>query len=98
MTESIRIDRSADLAAACERFAADVSAWADACQARYLDAPAIDGHDQGTFTTSWGPAIAREPAAVDFCKTLRDRVRAHFVRTDQWRHGYWRTQIGRAHV
>jgi len=89
---SAPVDRSAGLAAACVRFLDELQAWADACIAELADAPALDGHDQGTFTVSWAPLLeARGHRPVlDFMKALRDKTKAHFDATGLWKHGYWR--------
>jgi len=71
-----------------------VRAWAYACIDRYRSAPATDVHDQATYATAWAPYVeaTEDPHVLGFLKELRDRIRDHFVATDQWHHGYWRAQ------
>lgn len=85
---------SATVAEACQRFFDDLHSWIQDCIERYQDEPATDVHDQGTFTTGWAPYIqaSDDQEALVFMKDLRDKIRDHYVASDQWRHGYWRMQ------
>jgi hypothetical protein len=91
---SWRIEQSANLADARARFLGDLRAWVAACRERYAELRPTDVHDQATYTTAWEPYIAatRDEVALDFLLRLRDRLRDHYVATDQWHHGYWRRQ------
>lgn len=86
------IERSESLEHATARFLDDLRTWVYACIARYENAPATDVHDQGTYATGWLPYIQAtdDGRVVGFLHQTRDRIRAHFEATDQWRHGYWR--------
>ncbi|RME51501.1 MAG: hypothetical protein D6790_19885, partial [Caldilineae bacterium] len=88
------VEPSADVAEARARFLADLHAWITDCMARYGDAPATDVHDQGTYITGWEPYLRAtgDREVLAFITRTRDRIRDHFVTTDQWRHGYWRMQ------
>src|SRR5690242_11467143 len=91
---SQRIEQSADLTEPRARFLGDLRAWVADCRARYSELPPTDVHDQATFTTAWEPYIVatRDESACGFLLRLRDRLRDHYVATDQWYHGYWRRQ------
>jgi hypothetical protein len=71
-----------------------VGAWANACVLAYDDEPALDGHDQGTFTTGWEPYIRTrgDARALGFMRHLRDKCHDHFSRRGLWHHGYWAEQ------
>lgn len=86
------IEPSDDLAHACQRFLAAVQYWAYEAIDRYAAAPATDVHDQGTYTSGWEPLVraSGDERILHFLQQTRDLIRDHFVRTDQWRHGYWR--------
>jgi hypothetical protein len=88
------IERSRDFDEAAARFLDALGDWARACMERYGDAPATDGHDQGTFVTGLEPHVRARPdeGVLPFLKTLRDRIRAHHEASDAWWHGYWRRQ------
>ena len=88
------VERSASLGEACERFLDQVGAWVDTCLRRYEDLPPTRVHDQGTFTTGWEPYLRARPHgwALAVLKTMRNRIRARFEGTGEWRHGYWRKQ------
>ena len=88
------IEPSHDLPHACQRFLDDLRRWAYASIDRYTDAPATDVHDQGTYTTGWEPLLhaGADERILCFLQQKRDRIRDHFNRTQQWRHGYWRMQ------
>lgn len=92
--ETIDIAKSVSLADACTGLLGDVRVWIDSCIESYADEPAIDCHDQGTFTTSWVCTARRlgHSACVAFMTQLRDKTRAHHVDAGHWRHGYWRMQ------
>jgi len=93
MTNQLPVQRFASLADARNALLAALDVWVAECIERYRDEPATDVHDQGTFMTSWLPAIeAGNGEALRFMTMQRDRIRGHFVATDQWRHGYWRMQ------
>ena len=89
---STSVADSPDLATACERFLDELRQWADACIAELADEPALDGHDQGTFTVGWAALIEARGCrpALDFMKKLRDKAKAHFDATGLWKHGTWR--------
>lgn len=91
---SRRIEPAADLNDVRARFLGDLSAWVADCRARYADLPPTDVHDQATYTTAWEPYIlaVQDEGALQFVVALRDRIRDHYVATDQWFHGYWRRQ------
>lgn len=79
---------------ATAHFLQSVQEWVHEAIERYTDAPATDVHDQATFTTGWEPYIqvTDDRDALRFLKKLRDKIRDHFVTSDQWSHGYWRRQ------
>ncbi len=89
---STGIEDSPTLAAACERFLGEIGDWVSACVEELSGAAAVDGHDQGTFTTGWAPYVRarNDRAALGFMTGLRDRIRDRFVSTGTWKHGYWR--------
>jgi len=91
---NITINRSRDAASARERLLDDVGEWADDCVRDFADAPVIDCHDQGTYTTAWEPWLAARPnsTVMAFLRNQRDRIRDHFVDSGQWEHGYWTMQ------
>ncbi|MGC9349733.1 MAG: hypothetical protein ACP5JG_16460, partial [Anaerolineae bacterium] len=88
------VPRSATLIAARDAFLESVGSWMYACMERYGDADPTDVHDQGTYMTAWAPYIrfTGDARSLTFLKERRDRIRDHFVETDQWHHGYWRLQ------
>ncbi len=88
---SVTVPRSTSLKQACDRFLDEIEAWIADCVRTYADAPATNGHDQGTYTVSWLPCLqARpDPKSAAFLSTTRDRIAKHFHETGQWRHGYW---------
>lgn len=88
------IPDSPDLSAACAAFTGELGEWAEESVDAYANETPTDGHDQGTFTISWGPylATANGGRALDFLCSYRDRIAAHFHASDRWRHGYWRMQ------
>lgn len=88
----LTIDRSPDAGAACARLLAELGAWIGDCVREYVEAPAIDCHDQGTYTTAWAPWVRTHADVLDFLRSQRDRIRDHFVQTGQWEHGYWTMQ------
>ncbi len=91
---TLSIERSASLPEACDRFLEDLGNWAHACIDRYGIAPPTDVHDQLTYTTGWEPYLlsSHDEQVMDFLGASQDAVAAHFMATDQWRHGYWRMQ------
>ncbi len=91
---TIQVTESATVEQAAGDFLAQVAQWTDHCIARYAAAPATNVHDQGTFTTGWEPYIRAtgDVGALAFLKSQRDKIRDHFVQSDQWHHGYWRMQ------
>lgn len=90
--QGVKIERSASLEEACDRFLDDLGAWIARCLAELRAAPATDGHDQGTFMLPWAlHIVARQnEEALEFMLRQRDRIRDHFVAKDKWRDGYWR--------
>ena len=88
----IRLEHSATLPEARDRFLDDIHAWIVACMDRYADEAPTDVHDQGTYTTSWEPYIklTGDEDALRFMQQTSHKIRDHFVATDQWQHGYWR--------
>jgi len=68
--------------------------WALEMVERFAEEPATDVHDQATYLTGLEPWLAVNPDArvMAFLRATRDRIRDHFVQTDQWNHGYWRMQ------
>lgn len=89
-----QIEPSHDLPHACQQFMDALRRWAYEAIDRYADEPATDVHDQGTYTTGWEPLLRACPdeRILHFLQQKRDRIRDHFTRTQQWRHGYWRMQ------
>ncbi|MFP4056763.1 MAG: hypothetical protein ACLF0G_07830 [Candidatus Brocadiia bacterium] len=85
------IESSPSLEAACARFLDEIGDWVRQCVDELADAPALDSHDQGTFTTAWASYIrARDGGrALRFATRLRDAARDHFVAQGRWHHGYW---------
>jgi len=88
---SVAVLDSHELSVACVHFHSDVGDWIRRCVDELAGAPAIDGHDQGTFTTAWEPYIeARDGGeALRFMTTLRNKIHEHFTTTGRWEHGYW---------
>jgi hypothetical protein len=88
------INPSPALADACDRFLADIRAWVRHCITGYDALPVSNVHDQATYTTSWEPYIraTQDEVALDFMIRWRDKIRDHYVASNQWRHGYWRMQ------
>ena len=89
-----RVPESPTPREACRSFLTDLGEWVNSCIAELADEPPTGGHDQGTFTVSWGPHVraAGGGQVLQFMKDLRDRTRAHFVESGKWKHGYWRMQ------
>ncbi len=94
MNETQLIDRSSTVEAAAAAFLASVQLWVREATQTYATAPALDVHDQATFTTGWEPYIRAtgDEEALCFLQQLRDRIRDHYVATGQWHHGYWTMQ------
>jgi hypothetical protein len=89
----MEVPRSVSLAPACEAMLSELRGWIGECIDHYGDADATNGHDQGTFVTSWTPHVRRGgDRAIAFAKTMRDRIRNRFRTCDWWYHGYWRMQ------
>lgn len=91
---SVPISKSRSPKEACDLFLKDVKTWAHACVERYSDQPPTDGHDQLTYSTGWEPylKVYRDEHVIQFLASARDEAASRFVRTDKWRHGYWRMQ------
>lgn len=91
---SAPIERSPSLEQASKVFFDEIGFWIRSCVAEYGGAPPTDGHDQGTYTTSWDGWIraSGDSRPLEFMKRLRDDIRAHFSASGRWRHGYWRKQ------
>ena len=82
------LDEAADL------FLADVRRWVYAAIERYAGKQPTDVHDQLTYTTGWEPylRVCHDEHVLRFLSLARDDTAAHFSRSGEWRHGYWRMQ------
>ena len=89
-----RIENSASFSEACDGFLDDLGAWIQTCMREPVRAVEKAGHDQGTYTTSWGAYIRargdRRP--LEYMQQLRDSIRDAHVASGRWRHGYWTMQ------
>ncbi len=85
---------SKDPAEAQTRFMRSLKAWIDDGLQKYGALPPTDVHDQGTYTSAWEIYVRATPETpiLDFLKKLRDDIHAHFTRSGQWHHGYWKMQ------
>ena len=88
------VESSSTVEEAARRFLESLRSWVYERMAAYDQAHAIDEHDQGTFMTGWEPYLraTQDAEAMAFVTQQRDRIRAHFVESGQWRHGYWKSQ------
>ena len=89
---TIPITHSKNITSACDGFLLDIESWIISCIEAYQDAPPLNGHDQGTYTTSWATYIraTNDRSSVPFLKILRDKIKTHFNDTAAWHHGYWK--------
>jgi hypothetical protein len=88
------LERSTSLPAAADRFLDAVGDWIDGCMAHCAGEEPSNARGQLSYTAAWEPYLRARPSpeVMAFLARRRDAVRDHFVRTEQWRHGYWRMQ------
>jgi hypothetical protein len=89
-----RIEASADLSQALERFLQELRTWIYECLDKYTSAKPTNGHDQLTYATAWAPYLKciADKHVVSFLKSARDSVAEHFKASGIWKHGYWKRQ------
>ncbi|MBN2450388.1 MAG: hypothetical protein JXR77_08360 [Lentisphaeria bacterium] len=90
----LKVEHSASIGEAFERFLDEVADWASRCLGTSRFPVPGDGHDQATFTAAWGDVVRRRsvPGLLPFLRQTRDVLAGHCTATGRWHHGYWRQQ------
>lgn len=88
----VTVSHSNNLQEACNRLTSHLQDWAENCIAAYQSEPAIEMHDQLTYTICFPLLIQKKgyQAALEFMKAERDKVQKSWVAQGEWNHGYWK--------